>query len=141
MSAPLLRRPAPAPYFHHFLIFQIPPSGEGSQYFAGAIFRSRFKKRGEGGLNARSKLALKTQKHRLYVPLETSEELKLCFLGDKDLTLMSIISLFQLLNADGKQQSICISEYHLCNNMYIFICSFKFVQISSSYLLCIKIKK
>ena len=65
----------------------------------------------------------------------------LCFLGDKDLTLVSIISLFQLLNADGKQQSICISEYHLCNNMYIFICSFKFVQISSSYLLCIKIKK
>ena len=28
----LLRRPAPAPYFHPlFLIFQIPPSGEGNQ--------------------------------------------------------------------------------------------------------------
>ena len=27
-----LRRPAPAPYFHPiFIIFQIPPSGEGNQ--------------------------------------------------------------------------------------------------------------
>ena len=123
MSAPLLRRPAPAPYFHHFLIFLIPPSGEGSQYFAGAIFRSRFKKRGEGGLNARSKLALKTQKHRLYVPLETSEELKLyVFWGIKTSLWCLLFHFFSCWMQMGNN-----NQYASLNIIYVIICIYLYV--------------